>query len=144
MLKTTSGLIVRYFCIVNNFMPRKVLNISVVILLVLATGGLPITRHYCGRVQRSIAFFVTPKSCCETGCDKCHNVFKFTKVNDLFETGSKVSTQDLSNILLAQASYFIDLSFSVYHFPLSSVLIHRADFNLKAGSTPASFGNFRC
>ncbi len=125
-------------------MLKKAGNIAIILLLLIATGGIPVTRHYCGKAEMSFSVYSTPKSCCTGHCDKCHNVFKFSKVNDNFEAGSSASAQELTEIVTLHTSFFIDL-FDVVNssvpFDFSN---HRAIFIQKAGHSPASFGNFRC
>ena len=55
---------------------NRIINISVMILLLTATIGISVTKHYCGDTLKSIAINMTPDHCCEEdqepmGC--CHN-----------------------------------------------------------------------
>ena len=125
-------------------MLKKAGNIAIILLLLVATGGLPVTRHYCGSAQMSYSVFSTPKACCEGSCDKCHNVFKFTKVNDNFEAGSSISAQALTDFITLHTSFFIDLFDKNIIESLADSFDRRAVFVDIAGHSPASFGNFRC
>jgi hypothetical protein len=125
-------------------MLKKAGNITIILLLLVATGGLPVTRHYCGATQMSFSVFSTPKACCEGSCDKCHNVFKFSKVNDNFEAGSSVSTQALADFVNLHTAFFIDLFDNVAITTPDDGLYHRAVCISLAGLSPASLGNFRC
>jgi epoxyqueuosine reductase QueG len=125
-------------------MLKKAANITIIILLLVATGGVPVTRHYCGLVQKSVSVYATPKSCCGSGCDKCHNVFKFSKVNDNFEAGSSISAQALSDFVTLHSNFFIDLFNNTNISSLADSYIQRAVDISKAGHSPASSGNFRC
>jgi hypothetical protein len=125
-------------------MLRKAVNIAIIILLLVATGGMPITRHYCGSAEMSLSVYSTPKACCAGHCDKCHNIFKFSKVNDTFETGSSISTQSLTDVVTLHAAFFIDLFNDVNVSPLTHPIFQRAGLYPKAGNSPASLGNFRC
>lgn len=125
-------------------MLRKAGNIAIILLLLVATGGMPITRHYCGSVEMSFSVYSTPKACCSGDCNKCHNVFKFSKVNDTFETGSSFSIQSLTDVVTLHTTFFIDL---FDHLNISSTtdsFNQRAALNPKAGHSLASLGNFRC
>lgn len=125
-------------------MLKKAGNIAIILLLLVATGGLPVTRHYCGVAQMSFSVFSTPKACCEGSCDKCHNVFKFSKVNDVFESGSSINTQSFTDVVTLHTSYFIDL-FNYVDIPsFTDAFSQRAVFIDIAGHSPASLGNFRC
>jgi hypothetical protein len=133
-----------YFVTSLNIMLKKAGNIVIIVLLLVATAGIPVTRHYCGPVQKSVSLYSTPKSCCGGSCDKCHNVFKFTKVNDDFEPGSSVTAQALTDYFTLHTSFCIDLFNQVNCSIPTELSNHRAIFTQKAGHSPASFGNFRC
>jgi hypothetical protein len=125
-------------------MLKKAGNIAIILLLLVATGGLTVTRHYCGVAEMSFSVYSTPKACCSGHCDKCHNVFKFTKVNDNFEAGSSISTQALTDFVSLQTPFFIDLFDNVAIANPTDILNHRAVCISLAGHSPASLGNFRC
>jgi hypothetical protein len=90
-------------------MLKKAANIAIILLLLIATGGMPITRHYCGSSEMSFSVYSSPKACCGGQCDKCHNVFKFSKVNDNYEAGSSISAQALTDFVTLHTTFFIDL-----------------------------------
>jgi len=123
---------------------RKAGNIVIILLLLIATGGMPVTRHYCGKAEMSFAVYSTPKACCSGHCDKCHNVFKFSKVNDDFEVGSSINAQAFTDYITLYTSLFIDLFDNVNSSIPTDLSDHRAIFTQKAGHSPASLGNFRC
>ena len=125
-------------------MLKKPGNIAIVLLLLLATAGIPVTQHYCGATEISFSIYTTPKACCKGHCDKCHNVFKFSKVNDNFVVGSSVSVKSPSDFVTLQTVFFKDL-FN-YHTisPLTGFVNQRADFNYRVYCSPASLGTFRC
>jgi hypothetical protein len=125
-------------------MLKKAGNIAIILLLLLATGGLPVTRHYCGAAEMSFSVYSTPKACCNGNCDKCHNVFKFSKINDNFEAGSSITAQSLSDVVTLHTAFFIDLSDNVTISSLNDFVNQRAVYISNAGHSPASFGNFRC
>ena len=125
-------------------MIKKVGNIVIILLLLVATGGIPITRHYCGSAEVSFSVYSTPKLCCDRNCDKCHDVLKFSKVNDDFEATFSITTQSLTDVFTLHASSFISLSESLLIFSLPSLINQRANYNHVAGHSPASLANFRC
>ena len=125
-------------------MLKKAGNIAIILLLLVATGGLPVTRHYCGSAEMSFSVYSTPKSCCSGHCDKCHNVFKFTKVNDNFEAGSTMTAQSLSDVITLHSTFFIDLFEKTSISSLSDSFYQRAVDISEAGHSPAFLGNFRC
>lgn len=125
-------------------MLKKAGNIVLILLMLIATSGVALTRHYCGPTEMSFSVYSTPKACCEGHCDKCHNVFKFTKVNDNFEAGSSISTQAFADFVTLHTAFFIDL-FDNASIPTPiDDLNHRAVCISLAGHSPASLGNFRC
>ena len=125
-------------------MLKKAGNIAIILLLLVATGGMPITRHYCGTSEKSYSLYSTPKSCCNGHCDKCHNVFKFSKVNDNFEAGSSISTLALKDFVTLHTTFFVQLFDTVNISTLTDSFNRREVDISKAGHSPASFGNFRC
>ena len=123
---------------------KKAGNIAIILLLLVATGGMPITRHYCGAAEMSFSVYSTPKACCNGHCGKCHNVFRFTKVDDNFEAGSSISAQALTDFVTLHTTFFIDLFDNLNISTLTFTFNHRAVDSSKAGHSPASLGNFRC
>lgn len=123
---------------------KKAVNIAIILILLVATGGMPVTRHYCGTSEMSFSVYSTPKACCNGHCDKCHNEFKFTKVNDNFVAGSSISTQVFADFVTLHTAFFIILFDNISVLTPTDALIHRAVFIDIAGHSPASFGNFRC
>ena len=133
-----------YFVTLLNIMLKKAGNIVIIVLLLVATGGMPVTRHYCGKTEMSFAVYSTPKSCCSGHCDKCHNVFKYSKVNDDFVDESPVIAQASTDFITLHTIYFIDLFNNVKSSTHTDLSNHRVIFTQKAGHSPASLGNFRC
>jgi len=125
-------------------MLRKTCHIVIILLLLVSTSGLAVTRHYCGEVQKSVSIYSTPKSCCGDKCDKCHNIFKFTKVNDDFVSGASISTPTLTENFVFHTVFSIDFSSFNTIPPLSGIFYNRAGNNSKAGCIPAFLGSFRC
>jgi hypothetical protein len=125
-------------------MLKKAGNIAIILLLLVATGGMPITRHYCGSAEMSFSVYSTPKACCKGHCDKCHNVFKFSKVNDNFEAGSSISIQALADFVTLHTTFSIDLFDNINITSLTDSFNHWAVDISEAGHSPASLGNFRC
>jgi len=119
-------------------------NLIVILLLLTATGGLSITRHYCGQSIVSFSLFSTPKPCCGSDCDKCHNEFSFNKVTDDFTVSSSDEVKSLITINPVQASFIIDLSGSLPVAPFTATITPRKFLFRKTGDFPVSFGNFRC
>jgi len=125
-------------------MIKKAANIVLILLMLIATSGVAVTRHYCGPTEKSFSIYSTPKSCCDSHCDKCHNVFKFTKVNDNFVAETSIHAPSISDFATLHTTCFIDLFNNVIISPLAIFINQRAVYNLSAGRSPAALGNFRC
>lgn len=65
-------------------MTRKILHIAVSFLLLAATSGITITRHYCGENLISVVFGQQADSCCDGPCQHCHNETVHYQVEDNF------------------------------------------------------------
>jgi len=64
-------------------MIKKVSNILMVMLLLLATSGITMSKHYCGNNLRSVGIFSVPQSCCDApGC--CHTETEVYQVKNDF------------------------------------------------------------
>ena len=125
-------------------MIKKVGNILIVMVLLLATGGIPITRHYCGPVKMSFSIYATPKPCCDSHCNKCHNVFTLSKINDDFEAGQSISIKLLTKVITLHSAIFIDLLYNILYSSSPDLINQRKFFLAEADHSPASLGNFRC
>jgi hypothetical protein len=125
-------------------MIKKAGNIVLILLMLIATSGVAVTRHYCGPTVKSFSIYSTPKSCCDSHCDKCHNVFKFTKVNDHFVAESSLQAPSLCDFVTLHTTYFIYLFDNATISPLAFSINQRAVNDLAAGHSPAFLGNFRC
>lgn len=125
-------------------MINRIGNIVIMVLLLIATSGIPITRHYCGSSAATFSIYSSPKPCCDSHCGKCHNIFKLSKVTDDFEAGSAVNTQILNDIVNHHSTIFIDLFDNYLNSSFSEIINQRTFLNADAGHSPASLGNFRC
>jgi len=119
-------------------------NILIVTLLLIATGGIPFTRHYCGQSIKSVSLFSTPKSCCGSGCHKCHNENGFNKVTDNFNVSSSVEVKSIVTINPVHFDFIIDFSKSLPTAPIAATVTPKKFLYQKTGDFPESFGNFRC
>jgi hypothetical protein len=123
---------------------KKSVNVIMILLLLLATGGIPFTRHYCGQSIISVSLFSTPKPCCGSDCDKCHNENSFNKVTDNFTVSSFDEVKSIDTINPVHCDFIIDFSRSLPATPIAEALTPRKFLIAGAGHSPASLGNFRC
>jgi hypothetical protein len=123
---------------------KKAGNIIVIIFLLIATGGIPITRHYCGESIISVTVISTPKPCCGSDCDKCRNENSFNKVTDNFTVTTTDAQISVVNSSFAHTNFIINLFNSLPISPLAVIITPRKFLYQKTGNFPVSFGNFRC
>jgi hypothetical protein len=66
-------------------MVKKSLDIVLALLVLVATTGIMVTKHYCGDNLAGIAFFSKPEPCCDMeGC--CHFESSFHQLKEDFFT----------------------------------------------------------
>lgn len=123
---------------------KKAGNIIIIVLLLIATGGIPFTRHYCGSTVMAFSVFSIPEPCCDNHCDKCHNVFKYSRLDVEYEAGIIHGIQAHLSSHTLQPAFFTEVSkffLSPSIFPSFS---QRADLIFNVLLSPASLGVFRC
>lgn len=65
-------------------MLKKISHIILSVLLLTATMGMAISKHYCSGDLISAKLFTEAESCCDGPCDCCHNENHFYQVQDDF------------------------------------------------------------
>lgn len=123
---------------------KKTGNIIIVFLLLLATGGIPLTRHYCGSAVMTYSVFSIPEPCCDNHCDKCHNVFKYSRLDVEFESGIIHGIQAPLSFNILQTAFITEVSEFFLSPSISPSFSQRADLIYEALLSPASLGVFRC
>ena len=92
---------------------KKAAHIILIGLLLFSTGGVTITRHYCGGALVQTSLYGTPESCCDRNCPYCHNEKISLRVTDQFESASHfVAFTAAFTTLLQQHSLPVQLAFS--------------------------------
>lgn len=129
-------------------MLKKVGHISLIILLLLATGGVNIYRHYCGTVLMKETVQILPESCCSDHCKSCHNEALHLKVTDNFVTSD--ITVDFKNYFSALLDNFqlhqILLGIEVANLTQTSklqIVKHSFPFDILAENSEAHLQVFR-
>ncbi len=76
-------------------------NIVVILLLLLGTTGVTITRHYCGGALVKTSIYSTPQHCCNENCPRCHDERINVRITDIFESSqSQINlTEGFKNLL---------------------------------------------
>jgi hypothetical protein len=119
-------------------------NILMIILLLISTGGISITRHFCGDSVVSVSLFSTPKSCCGGGCDKCRTESTFNKVTDNFTITTSDAPQTVVTGNPVHLNFSNDLFLALPVSPLAVFITPRKFLYPKTGDFPVSSGNLRC
>lgn len=80
-------------------MIRKVAHMAISVLLLIATAGITVSKHYCGDKLKSVTLMNSPDACCDMeSC--CHdekqvfmldNDFTYTPEEDVNAPGFKIS-----------------------------------------------------
>jgi hypothetical protein len=78
---------------------RKILNIFIVCLLVVATTGVTVAKHYCSGRLVSTTLSGDHKKCCGEGCKSCHDQIKNYKVTEDYNPSSYKIKEVTKNIL---------------------------------------------
>lgn len=86
-------------------MLKKAGHIAIILLLLIATSGVTITKHYCGNALIGSSIFSSPKECCNGPCKDCRNETKTIKVTDTFESAdNRIYFHDVFKVLSDQYS----------------------------------------
>jgi len=111
-------------------MLKKVAHISLIVLLLLATTGVTVFKHYCGNSLMSKTIGVTSKHCCGDGhCNNCHNDIKSFKIEDDFESNAfHIDFKSPTLDLLQDFTYNFLLSLSTAYSPSAVYLIYHRTY----------------
>lgn len=76
-------------------------HILVILLLLLGTTGVTITRHYCGVNLVRTSLYSAPHNCCNENCPRCHDERINVRIIDIFESSqSQINlTEGFKNLL---------------------------------------------
>jgi hypothetical protein len=76
---------------------KKFSHITLSFLLLTATTGMAVSKHYCGDSLVSTVLFGEAESCCDSG-SCCHNESSFYQVDEDFSAPQTVNAPDLQEI----------------------------------------------
>jgi hypothetical protein len=94
-------------------MLKKIANIIMAVMLLFATSGITIYRHYCCGSLVNTSVYSTPHHCCKTNCPGCRNEIINLRIADQFESfQSQIDLKSGFTTLLQQHSLPILLAFS--------------------------------
>ncbi|MDP4208474.1 MAG: hypothetical protein Q8928_06640 [Bacteroidota bacterium] len=106
-------------------MLKKVYHIFIVCLLILATSGVTVYRHYCSGTLVSTSLVDHEKSCCGAAhCKSCHNEAKQFKVIDNYNVSFFKTDFDGKSISIVLYSvetpeFLSEISTSSFIYPFS-------------------------
>jgi len=88
-------------------------HILVILLLLLGTTGVTITRHYCGVNLVRTSLYSAPHHCCNENCPRCHDERINVRITDTYESSqSQINFTAGFKNLLEQHSLPTILAFS--------------------------------
>lgn len=102
-------------------MLRKTAHIIMVVMLIFATSGITIYRHYCCGRLVDTSIYTTTKHCCETHCPGCRNEIINLRIADQFESyQNRIDLKPGFKTLFEQHSLPTVLAFSTTSHPALS------------------------
>ena len=78
-------------------MMKKFNHIAFTLLLLLATTGMAVSKHYCGDSLISTVLFGEAEPCCDTG-SCCHNETLLYQLDEDFSAPQTINTPDLQEV----------------------------------------------
>jgi hypothetical protein len=97
-------------------MLKRSANIIMAILLLFATSGVTIYRHYCCGSFVGTSLYSVPGHCCKTDCPGCRNEIINLRIADQFESNSTQADFKADfKTLFSQHSLPVLLAFSTTH-----------------------------
>jgi hypothetical protein len=67
-------------------MLKRAGHILIILLLLLGTTGVTITRHYCGVNLVRTSLYSAPHNCCNENCPRCHDERIDVRITDNFQS----------------------------------------------------------
>jgi hypothetical protein len=125
-------------------MVKRISHIIISFLLIVATTGVTLTRHYCGNQLISSSVLGKAHNCCGTHCKSCHDEISSFRVTDNFVASAFKMDQAQQLVLNWLATPGIDL-FSItfdHNFTVNKFLFNSSP--PIAENSPALLQIFRC
>ena len=95
-------------------MLKKITHIVLSLLLVVATSGFTISKHYCGNQLFSVSIFHAKDCSCGDKCKDCHTNIKQVKVFDQFASPDIIHPEGPTS---ADLLFINTIDFSTFTFP---------------------------
>jgi len=122
-------------------MLKKIAHIVFGILLIIATTGFTINKHYCGNHLFSVSIFKAEKCGCGDKCKDCHTNNKLVKVSDNFSAPYAIHPDAPTSADLFFVYNIIFSTFTNQAFTTAFTLLKAPPGNQ---STFALLQSFRC
>jgi hypothetical protein len=107
-------------------MLKKAGYISFLLLFIVSTMGVTITKHYCGTHLINQTIYTTPYSCCKEHCNNCRNESKQIKVTDNFEsTDAKFNFENSILKIFDHTKYAMTLLFGTIQDSYTTNLFYK-------------------
>jgi len=123
-------------------MPKKILNIVLALLLMVAITGFTISKHYCGNHLFSVSVFKTEKCRCGDKCKDCHTIFKQVKISDNYSVPEVVNSGTPTSFDLHSVSSIELITFT--HSVLSATFFFIKAPPFSSKNPIALLQSFRC
>jgi hypothetical protein len=95
-------------------MLKRIAHIVFGILLIVATSGFTISKHYCGNHLFSVSIFKIDNCGCGDKCKDCHTNIKLVKVTDNFSASDAIHPDAPTT---ADLLIFYNIDFSFFTSP---------------------------
>jgi hypothetical protein len=102
-------------------------------LLLTATTGMAVSKHFCDEFLISTSFFAESEACCDDG-NCCHNETTFYQVDEDFSAPQTVNTPNLKEIVV--------LGFTILVFNQTPVVKHFKTFHNNNSPPPLKVSEF--
>lgn len=112
---------------------KKLLHITLTILLIVSTMGLTINKHYSNDKLFSTSIFFEAEACCEIPCGCCDDESVLIKVENDY-LSSSLEIEDISFVYLFDSK----LTFDWVNIPSFYGIIHNISDNL----SPPKYGDY--
>jgi hypothetical protein len=80
-------------------MVKKISHIALSFLLLFATTGMAVSKHFCGDFLVSTVFFGEAEPCCDSG-NCCHNESAFYQVDEDFPVPTSAHIPQIGEVIL--------------------------------------------
>jgi hypothetical protein len=104
---------------------RKILNISLVLVILFSSTGITISKHYCHNRLVKIAIYKEAKSCCRDGMGKCcrNETSLFQLKEDFLKTTPKIQFE---NSVVINLHLLVNMLFNINNIDIAENICNSA------------------